>query len=369
MRALFVAGGTGGHIYPALAIAKKLQDEQDARILFVGAPDSMEERIVSEEGTPFKSLPASGLPRKISPKLISSLALNLAALNRARKIIKAFRPEVVVGTGGFVAGPTVFVATLYKIPTLIHEQNLMPGITNRMLSSRVDIVAVSYEKSREHFSRAREVVVTGNPVRPAVLQMTAEGGRGILEISPERKVILVFGGSQGARTINNAMLDFYKRICDTGWADKLTFVHVAGLADYQRLMTEPALNKKGLDIRLFSYLNQMPAAQAAADLVVARAGAMTLSELTARGLPAILIPYPLATDNHQEKNARELVEIGAAELILDKDLSGEVLEGLMLPLLQDEDRLAEMSEASRKAGHPDALARIVQLIRGLVKEG
>lgn len=365
MRVLFVAGGTGGHIYPALSVAKKLKEERDYQLLFVGAPMSMEERIIKEEGFDFRTVPARGLPRKITPRIFSSLGANLLALFKARKIIKEFQPRVVVGTGGFVSGPTVFIASLMGIPTLLHEQNLIPGITNRLLSSRVDVVAVSYERSREYFPRARKVTVTGNPVRQELLSLTGEEGRRKLAIPRDRKVVLAFGGSQGARSINDAMIGLYRKAAEEGWSRRVTFIHVTGPGDYERIKTFPEVRKQKLDIRLYSYLNQMPAALAAADLVISRAGAMTLAELTARGIPAILIPYPLATDNHQEKNARELVELGAAEMLLDRELTGDRLFKLLVSLLFDPVKLKRMAEQSKRAGHPDALKDIVELVNGL----
>lgn len=368
MRFVITGGGTGGHIYPALAIARGLQQRYPgSELLYVGTDHGLEAEIVPKAGLAFCTIRVAGLKRSLSPANLAVLWQAAAGLAGAAGILRRFRPAAVVGTGGYVCGPVVLAAAGLRIPTLIHEQNALPGITNRILARFTGRVAVTFEESVRYFSRRARVQVTGLPVRPEVIAVRREEARAGLGVGSGRMLVLSFGGSQGARTINQAMPGVLGRL---GGKSNLQFLHVTGPKQYDGFMND--LKKSGMaaekygNITIVPYLHQMPEALAAADLVICRAGAATIAELTVRGLPAILIPYPYAAANHQEYNARALAERGAAVMISDRELRGEMLAGLLAELLEDPLRLKAMSEKSLHLGRPGALDDILDSLAGLI---
>ncbi len=363
MKAILTGGGTGGHIYPALAVGIKLVKE-GWDVLYIGSENGLEKRIVPGKGLKMKSVEVAPLPRSISPALIKSVFKSGKGFIQAGAIIKEFAPDVVLGTGGFVAGPVVLAASLRSYPTVIHEQNVYPGITNRLLAYSVDKIALNFTAARRHFpSRVNnKFVTTGNPVREVIL--TAKRNEGIkkLNLSKNKKTLLVTGGSQGAESINKAMntvCKFYKN------SNELQIIYITGERNYDNVIKNIATDN-ATNIKLIPYLHNMEWAYAAADLVVYRAGATGLAEITARGIPAILIPYPHATGNHQEYNARNLEEKGAAEVILDKKLNGEILIKKIERLIHDESRLAVMKKNSKKMGKPEARDNLITVMKSLV---
>ncbi|MEW5953397.1 MAG: undecaprenyldiphospho-muramoylpentapeptide beta-N-acetylglucosaminyltransferase [Bacillota bacterium] len=368
MRFVITGGGTGGHIYPALAIARGLQQKYPGgKILYVGTDRGLEAEIVPKAGLAFRTIRVAGLKRSLSPANLAVLWQTAAGLAGAARILRSFRPAAVVGTGGYVCGPVVLAAAGLRIPTLIHEQNALPGITNRILARIAGRVAVTFDESARYFGRRARVLVTGLPVRPEVIAAGREEARAGLDVKDGRMLVLSFGGSQGARTINQAMIEVLKQL---GGKPDLQFLHVAGPKQYEGFMDD--LKKSGMtaekygNITIEPYLHRMPEALAAADLLICRAGAATIAELTVRGLPAILIPYPHAAANHQEHNARVLAERGAALMVLDRDLRGEMLAGLLSGLLENRPRLKAMSEKSLQLGRPGALDDILDSLAGLI---
>ena len=362
MRVLLCGGGTGGHIYPALAIADELKRRYpQCEILYVGTDRGLENKIVPQRGYTLKNIQAEGMPRKISPKMIKSGISAIKGMAEARRIIKEFKPDLVLGTGGYVCGPIVLSAHFLKVPTFIHEQNVLPGITNKILSRFVDNVFVNLADSKNYFKDQKKIIVSGLPVREEVLHTSKEEGCEYFKLALDKPILLVSGGSRGARSINRAMVVAYKKLLEES---DVQIIHSTGQAGYEE--TKKMLLDVGIDlvrykdrVRLEPYLEHMEYALAAADVAVARAGATNLAEICACGLPAVLIPYPFASENHQEYNARSLVGNQAAIMILDKDLNGQKLAESILNILNDDELRKQMSLNSAEMANRDSLNEIV----------
>ncbi len=370
MRFVVTGGGTGGHIYPALAIARGiLARYPEARVLYIGREGGLEAELVPRANLPFYAIPAAGLKRSLTLRNLLVFWQATRGILQARKILAGFKPQVVVGTGGYVCGPVVLAAVMMGIPTMIHEQNALPGLTNRLLARFVNQVALTFEEARKYMPRRARIKVTGLPVRPEIMGWQKDEARRAMGLPENARLILSFGGSQGARTINRAMIEVLKHFYNR---DGVYFLHVTGPRHYKEFCQQ--LGEAGLsrpengNIILVPYLDEMPRAMAAADLAICRAGAATLSELTAVGLPAILVPYPHATGNHQEYNARSLEREGAALVIRDQDLTGPVLCEKLTRLLERPAELEAMARASRRLGRPRALEEIVEIISELARQ-
>jgi UDP-N-acetylglucosamine--N-acetylmuramyl-(pentapeptide) pyrophosphoryl-undecaprenol N-acetylglucosamine transferase len=363
MRVIISGGGTGGHIYPALAIANELERlVPGTQILFVGTEEGLEADIVPKEGYPFTTVSVAGLERRLSWQNVLTLGRTISGLWQSRAIIHEFQPDIVIGTGGYVCGPVLLMASLLRIPTLVQEQNAIPGVTNKILGRFVDKIAVGYGEASRYFAAAKKVVVTGNPIRSNVMGITRDEGEQELGLASGKITILVSGGSRGAQTINKAMIAVSKALA--GRAD-IQVLHVTGKSDYNNIVglysqtgIEP---EKSGNIIIRPYLYNMPHALAAADLAIFRAGAIGLAELTARGVPAILVPYPYAAENHQEHNARVLEKNGAAVIIRDAELTSELLLSVIESLLSDPQKRLAMAQASKRMGRPDAAVRIAEM--------
>jgi UDP-N-acetylglucosamine--N-acetylmuramyl-(pentapeptide) pyrophosphoryl-undecaprenol N-acetylglucosamine transferase len=369
LRFVVTGGGTGGHIYPALAIARGLQQRfPGCTIMYLGTNRGLEADIVPKAGLEFHAVRAVGIKRSLSLHNLKVPWEALAGYREARKLIRHFVPRAVVGTGGYVCGPVMLAAARLKIATLIHEQNALPGITNRILSRMVDRVAVTFEDSLKYFPRRAGVRLTGLPVRPEVLSASRERAREKFCVQENELLVLSFGGSQGARSLNRAVAEALGSLAGR---QGLKLLHVTGSGQYAEFMQmiQSQVFGTGLpgNITVVPYMYEMPEALAAADLVISRAGAATLAEITVRGLPSILVPFPYATGNHQEHNAGALVSRGAAEMIKDAELSGTVLVKMLDKLLGDRDRLGKMAEASRRLGKPRALDDILDLLEEIIR--
>ena len=363
-------GGTGGHIYPALTLLRTIEEKiPNAEFLYVGTERGLESDIVPKENIPFRALNlAGGFERHFTLENFKRAANAILSIKKATAIIKEFAPNVVVGTGGYVCGPILLAASLEHIPTLIQEQNVVVGITNKILSKFVTKIAAGSKQALSKFP-PEKTVYTGNPIRKSVLEGTRAEGLKTYGFVAEKPVVLISGGSRGARAINRAMIGVLAHAAEN---DSIQFLHVTGRGEYDDVINR--LREAGVDlstckhIRVEPYLYDMPRAMAMADLAVFRAGATGLAELTARGVPAILIPYPYAAENHQEFNARELVDAGAARMILNSELTSEGLDFLIYELLGDRELLQSMSEASRKLGRPQAADVIADMIIELANE-
>lgn len=368
MRIILSGGGTGGHIYPAIAIAKELVKlAQPCDILFVGTKHGLEADIIPKEGFNLETIQVHGLERRFSWESVKTIWSTMGSLWDCRRIIRQFKPDVVIGTGGYVCGPIVLTAALMGTPTLIQEQNAIPGITNKLLALVVDKIALGYKEAIPFFSNQKKIVVTGNPIREEVVSVDRAQGIQALGLDEGKKTVLVAGGSRGARSINRAMKTVHQRFANRAG---IQILHVTGQSEYNNMVSfyqESGIDVLGTgNIIITPYLYNMPDALAAADIGIFRAGAIGLAELTAKGVPSILVPYPYAAENHQEYNARVLEKDGAAIMITDAQLDGSLLADVLEKLLGRAETLEKMSLASRRLGRPDAAKAVAKLALALV---
>ncbi len=376
MKVLFTCGGTAGHINPAVALAGMFRQRQNAEVLFVGADGGMETTLVPREGYPVKTVTITSFYRSFSGAAIKHNLTTLKNLSRsrgqARAILDEFQPDLVVGTGGYASYPVVREAARRGIPTAVHESNAEPGLTTKMLAKYVDKVMVGFEESRQHYPHPERVVVTGTPVRGEFFNCTREEARAKLGFAADdaKPVVVTSWGSLGAQVMNDYMVDFVARECREG----TPFHHIYGVGKryYQRVLD--AVKAKGIDLAQYpdvdirEYIYDMPAVMDAADVMLSRAGASTISEITATARPSILVPSPNVTANHQEKNARVLSDKGAALLMLEKDASGDKLYNTVRSLLADPAELDKMQKALREMAIGDANERIYETLCALVKQ-
>lgn len=355
MRVILAGGGTGGHLFPGLAVAREFQRRDvSTEILFVGTEQGIEFRVLPKEGFRLETLPVKGLKGRGARGLLDAFYGVPASIARARAMIKQFRPDCVIGLGGYASGPVLLAAKLAGIRCAIMEQNLRPGFTNKILSRLVDRVFTSYRQSVEYFPRAR-VIETGNPVRWQKLPQVQRR---------DKFSLLVFGGSAGARRINFAVLDGLKRLTDL--KSELFVTHQTGQLDYAAI--KEAYAALPFEANVTPFIDNMDEAYAQADLVVCRAGATTVAELTAFGKAAIVVPYPYAIYDHQRSNAQALQEQGAAEMILDQVVNGKILAERLRDYVSDRRQIERMASAARALGRPEAAVRIVDECYGLAQE-
>jgi UDP-N-acetylglucosamine--N-acetylmuramyl-(pentapeptide) pyrophosphoryl-undecaprenol N-acetylglucosamine transferase len=355
---VIAGGGTGGHLYPGIAVARELLERMPhASITFAGTAAGLEARVVPREGFTLDLIRSGGLKGKSPAALARGLAVLPLSAADAWRILSRRQPRLVIGLGGFSSGPVVLLAALRRIPTLLLEQNAVPGFTNRVLSRVVDAAAVTYESSLTYFGD--KGVLTGNPVRPEFFEAGAAARQG-----GGATRVLIFGGSQGARAINEAMVEAAPLLATA--SERLIFTHQTGERDLERVRA--AYSKANVNARAEAFIYAMDRVITAADLVVCRAGATTLAEIAAAGRPAILVPLPTATDDHQRKNAEVLALAGAAEVVDQKELTGALLAERIVALAADEKRRRRMGEAAQRLATPDAARQIVdralQLIGG-----
>ncbi|MFQ5329511.1 MAG: undecaprenyldiphospho-muramoylpentapeptide beta-N-acetylglucosaminyltransferase [Thermodesulfobacteriota bacterium] len=365
VKVLFAGGGTGGHLFPALSVAGELRRrDEHCDIVFVGGRGGLEERVVPEQGYSLELLDVAGLKGTSGMKRVKSLYKALAATGKSLVLLRRLKPLGVIGSGSYASGPVVLAAKMLRLKTAILEQNAIPGITNRYLGRYVDRVYVSFEESRGYFPEER-VVVTGNPVRREILEEAARQREEIIKRRKGRFTILVFGGSQGAKTINTAILDALEYLTDV--VNSIRIIHQSGVewcdevkGGYERkgLLSGGGKRSGGM-VEVLPFIEDMSSAYAAADLVICRAGATSIAEITALGLASILIPYPFAADNHQEVNARLLSGRGAAVMLGQDGLTGQVMAGEIRTLYTDREKLHGIRSASKALGMPGALDAIV----------
>jgi len=363
VKVLLAAGGTGGHIHPALAIVRELLS-RDLRIeaVFVGTRGGLEASLVSQEGLRLETIEVRAIQGRTFFEKVLCLAQIPRSLTQAWGVLSRFSPQVVVGMGGYASGPVVLAAALRGIPTLIHEQNAYPGLTNRWLSRVVDVVALSFFESAS-FLKGRRVVVTGNPIRRELLEGDREEARKVLGLGEKELTTFAFGGSQGAHRINQAMAEALQGL--EGLQGELQFLHATGERDLD--WVEGAYRRHGFRAAVRPYFHDMTSAYAASDLCICRAGASTIAELCALGKPALLVPYPFAANDHQRLNSRALAMVGGAEVIRDQDLDGGKLAGLIRTFLHNRSKLEEMAARARSLGRPGAAARLADLIYELAR--
>lgn len=369
MRIIMSGGGTGGHIYPAITIAKALREKvKYCEVLFIGTQSGLEADIIPKEGFTIQFIDVAGFERRLSVKNIQTIAKTIGSVWQSQKIIRQFKPDIVIGTGGYVCGPVLLAASLLKIPTMIQEQNVIPGITNKILSRFVDKIALGFTEASENFPNQNKLFFTGNPIRQEVISASREESIAALGLDPTKRTILISGGSRGARSINQAMIKVHQFFAGS---KEIQLLHVTGQSEYNGIVGK--FTQCGIDITaagniiIKPYLYNMPQALAVADLAIFRAGALGLAELTARGVPSILVPYPYAAENHQEYNARAMERQGAAILIHDKELNHDILIKSISELMNNPQKLDMMSLASKKIGRPKAAESIAQMALNLIK--
>ncbi len=357
MKVLIAAGGTGGHIYPGIAVAKEiLRRDASSQIKFVGTARGLETKIVPENGFELLTIESAGLKNVGFAGTIKSLLLMPKSFLAARRLIKEFAPDVVVGAGGYVTGSVLLTASFMRVPTLVMESNALPGFTNRRLAPFITKAALTFPEAAKFFGK--KAVVTGNPVRREFFDIAPKAGDNNIFS------ILVFGGSQGARAINAAMIEALKDL--QPFRNRVKITHQTGEADFETIEKGYAENDwKTADVR--RYISDMVSEFAETDLIISRAGATTCAEVAAAGRAAIMIPLPTAADDHQRKNAEALVNQGAARMILQKDLSGEILAKEIIELIGKPETISLMETAARKMARRDAAAVTVDLIEDLAK--
>ncbi len=371
MNVIFTCGGTGGHIMPAIAVANIwLQRHPDSNILFVGGKGGMEENLVPKAGFRLELLPASGLSRG---KNWAALKRNARAVNqvrqavkRCKQIIREFKPDVIVGTGGYASFPALWAGARMGIPTCVHESNAVPGLTTRMIAGKVDRVLVCFPESVSRFRDTSKVEVVGMPVRQEFIYTEKEAARKELGIDSRPLIVTAFG-SQGAKVMNEITGKLFRLEQDAGYP----FNHIHAVGSYGWGWMPDYVRQQGVDlsktdaIHMLEYIYNMPTVMAAADIIISRAGASSCNEIAASGTPCILIPSPNVTDNHQEKNARAMEREGAATVILEKDCTAELLMAEIRDLLENQDRYSQMRKALLNMVVPDSAQRLCNIMEQL----
>ncbi|MCB5953136.1 undecaprenyldiphospho-muramoylpentapeptide beta-N-acetylglucosaminyltransferase [Enterococcus sp. BWT-B8] len=364
MKILVTGGGTGGHIYPALAFinyVKKIDSE--AEFMYVGTENGLESKIVPLYGIPFETIEIQGFRRSLSPQNLKTVYLFLSSIGKAKKIIRSFQPDLVIGTGGYVSGSVVVAAKQLKIPTIVHEQNSVPGVTNKFLSRFASRVAICFPDVAAYFPDEK-VVLTGNPRGQEVADIKQSAILSEYDLEPGQPTVVIFGGSRGALKINQAFMEALPFFEDKPYQ----VLYASGERYFKELQEKLNLSKRKFNnVSIQPYIDKMADVMGNTQLVVGRAGATSIAEITALGLPAILIPSPFVTNDHQTKNAESLVKAGAAKLIPDGELTGQQLVAAIDEILLDDEVHRKMAESSRKEGIPDASRRLYQLVKELVQ--
>ena len=354
VRVVIAGGGTGGHLLPGLALAEEIRRRWASEIVFVGTRRGVEARLLPRLGWPLQYVWIRGLRRRLSLDLVLFPIRLFVSMVQCAGLYRRFKPDAVIGTGGYVSGPALIMALIMGIPTIIQEQNSYPGLVNRVLARYVRQVHLSFPGSREFFRRKDNLFLSGNPVRVTASSTTQAAARESFGLHPGRTTLLVFGGSQGARAINRAVLQALPRLLD-----KADLQVLWATGKYDEAEVRSATERWRQQVAVFPFIEPMPDAYRAADIVIARAGATTISEITFWGLPAILVPYPYAAAGHQEQNARALAQEGAAEMMLEKEMTPERLAEAVRLLLESPERRTKMAEAARRLARPAAARTIV----------
>ena len=362
MKIVLSGGGTGGHIYPALAMAREIKKlNPEASFLYIGTEKGLEKDLVKREGLDFKAIEITGFKRSLSFDNVKTIWRFLKGVSSSKKILKEFKPDVVIGTGGYVCGPVVYAASKMKIPTIIHEQNSVPGLTNKFLSRYVNKVATSFEEASQYFPKEK-VVLTGNPRGSEVVSHIGSSAILQLGVKKDKPSVMIFGGSRGAKAINEAVLKNIEVLKDKPYQ----IIYITGEVHYQSVKEELDLIGTPTNVIVKPFIHNMPEILPSVDLVVSRAGATTLAELTALGIASILIPSPYVTNNHQEKNAQALVANGAALMIKESELNGNSLIKAIDEVMLDNTKIESMKKAAKQMGMPDSAERLLNIIKKLM---
>ena len=371
MIVVIAAAGTGGHINPGIAIANKIKKEnKNAKITFVGTLRGLENDLVPRAGYDLERIEAYGISRKFSVQNFKNICKTISSFKKAKNLIRKLNPDIVIGTGGYICGPVLLAANKYKIPTVLHESNAYPGVTVKLLSGKADEVLVGFEDAKKRLPKAKKVVVTGTPTKLKKQNLNETQKEEIkkqMSIKNNLPIALVYGGSQGAKTINNALLG----IIENKLNEKYHIIWAVGQKQYDDI--KQSLKSIGLNINnvknasIVPYIYNMEEVMNLADLIVARSGAMTITEVSLLAKPAIFVPYPYATENHQEYNAKVLSKVGAAEIILDKDLNKDILNSKVLEILDNKEIQLKMSKNAEKIAIQNVEERIYNEIQSLLR--
>lgn len=358
MRVIVTGGGTGGHVYPALSIIEALKEKDSSiEFLYVGTERGIESRIVRHQRIPFEALRVEGLNRKLSLATVKRVFLLAGSLVGANRLLSKFRPDFVIGTGGYVSFPILYAASLRKIPVFIHEQNAVPGAANKVLSRKARKMFISFPDSKDHLDLDdSRIVVTGNPVRQSFEKAKRGRSRKALDIPHECKMILAFGGSGGAEKLNQLVLDLARTL---GARRDIRIIHATGNRYYKTLSAQQDLPS---NLDLMAYIDDMPTYMAACDLMIGRAGAITLAEISTLGIPSILMPSPNVANNHQMENARAFEKMSAAMIVDEQRDDPDEIILKIIRLVDDDERLMKMGRNSKKVLQHNAAARIAEEI-------
>lgn len=370
MKVVIAAAGTGGHINPGIAIANKIMEkEPDSKIIFIGTPRGLENDLVPRAGYELKTIDAYGINRKINLDNIKRLYKTTKSVGEAKKILKEFKPDVVIGTGGYICVSVGIAANRLKIPIVLHESNAFPGVAIKLLSKKAKAVLLGFEDAKTRLPKAKNVVVTGTPTKIKSSKLTDEEKanlRSALMLKNELPLVLVFGGSQGARSINNAIIGIIENKLNKNYQ----IIWAAGKGNFENIKQQ--LAEKNMDIdnienaKIMPYIYNMQEVMETSDLVVSRSGAMTITEISNLAKPAIFIPFPFATENHQEYNARVLEKVGAAKIILDKNLNYKNLNDTIELMVENKEQLKEMGKKAGKIANTNVEENIYNEIRNIL---
>lgn len=361
MNVIISGGGTGGHIYPAIAIAQKIQENiEDLNILYVGIKGGPEETIAKKYGYAFEPIEGMGMPRKINKRFFKSLSTNMKGFKSARRIINEFKPDIAIGTGGYVCGPIIYQAAKLKVPTIIHESNSYPGITSKYLSKKVDYVCISYAEAIKHFKHTDKIVVTGNPVRNNFNDTYTVDDLENLGIDKNIPVVFSFGGSNGSYAMNKAVKELASNLNGDFY-----LLHQTGKRNYDDFIKDLPDNKY---LKVFPYIDNIDLFYAVSDLIIASSGAMSLAEISSVKKPSILIPKGYTTENHQQYNAETYVKNGASLMVLEKELDGKILYNNIMSVINDKEKLEEMGKNSSKLAQDGASNAILKLVLELTEK-
>ena len=365
MRVVVSGGGTGGHIYPALAFMRYLEKQEDVEYLYIGTKRGLESKIVPQAGYAFESIKIEGLKRSLSLENLKTAYYMVTSVIKARKILKEFKPDVVIGTGGYVCAPVLFAASLLKIPTIIHEQNSVAGVTNKFLAKWVNKIAICFDDVKKDFaSYSDKVVLTGNPRGQEVVEIKKNPEYlDSIGVQTDLPIVVIFGGSRGSERMNEVFVEALEGFVDKNYH----VIMVTGEVHYDKINNQITNLEKSLpNVSVFPYIKDMPQLFQNVDLVVCRSGATTLTELTALGLASVLIPSPYVTNNHQEANARSLVDQGAATMILEKELNAQTMLAEIDHILLDSHKKEAMATCAKKMGITDASSRLTSMIHEML---
>jgi len=367
MRVIIAAAGTAGHINPALAIANKIKKETpSSEILFLGTERGLENDLVPRAGYELKTIEAYGLSKKISIQSIKNNIKTLKGVNQAKKIVKEFSPDIIIGTGGYICGAAILAAKKHNIPTILHESNAFPGKAVKMLSKKVDTILVSFEDAKKRIPDAKNVVLTGTPTKIKDLKLSKEQKSEVLKqlgLNKDKPVVLIFGGSQGAKAINDAVVELINKKINKDYQ----IIWAAGPVQYDIIKKEIKDINRLKDVKIVPYIYNMEEVMNACDLVIARSGAMTITEISIVGKPAIFIPLPNVSNNHQEYNAKVLANVDAAKIISNNELNAKILNSSIEEIISNEKTMLEMGKNAKKIAVNNVEDNIYEEIKKLVK--